>query len=561
MSFLQRTLVCFLFLWTALCERNHVTVLQASFALDESIVLTVNPTLLTAYESQTVKLQLSGVEEPSKNDWIGVFSPVPTSFTLITPVKYQFCNASQDYMSTGSASFSFSLLNMHADYIFVLFRNGTQYPSVSAVSNQVTFQNLNEPLQGHLAFTAQPSQIRLSWAFGYEEIPQYVEWGVKSGNYEFSQHASWSTYSINDVCGPPANTIGWRDPGFLATAVLSNLQPSQTYFYRYGSNESGWSPEASFVSAPKIAKESGVRIIAFGDMGQTQPDGSLEPSEQPPSLDTTANLINIVESSHVDFVLHVGDLAYANGYQAEWDQFMSQILPISTKVAYMTSGGNHEIDYPNSTSYYNGTDSGGECGVPYNSRFNMPGVSVQEGVHWYSFNYGNVHVLMMDTEYNFQPGSAQYNFIESDLKNVNRQNTPWVIFCGHRPMYIDSDSQGAYWTDQSVAQLLRQVIEPLIVKYNVNLGLWGHHHSYQRTCPVYNQTCSPESTEQPPIHVVIGMAGKDLSQNIQTTAPIWLDYIDDMEWGYTIIETSQKTLNFTFYNNDNIIRDHFTIYQ
>jgi len=550
-----------LLLWNVYCERDHVTITRATVSLDDSVTLTVNPTLLTEYESQTVKVQWSGVANPSSDDWIGVFSPVPSTFLLITPVKYQFCNASSEYQATGSGAFSFNLLNMHAEYVFVLFRNGTQYPIVLAVSEQVTFQNLNEPLQGHLTLTSTLSEMKLSWAIGYESISQYVEWGTRSGNYTNSEYATLSTYTVADMCGPPASTVGWRDPGYLATALMVNLQPNQTYYYRYGSDQSGWSPEYTFISPPKVAKDTGVRIIAFGDMGQGQTDDTLEPSEQQPSLDTTSNIAKIIESSHVDFVLHVGDLSYANGYSAEWDQFMSQILPVATRVAYMTSGGNHEIDYPNATSYYNGTDSGGECGVPYNARFTMPGVSVQEGVHWYSFNYGNVHVLMMDTEYNFQAGSAQYDFIENDLKNVNRQNTPWVIFCGHRPMYIDSDWFFGYNSDQSVAELLREVIEPLLVKYNVNLGLWGHHHSYQRTCPVYNQTCSPESTEQPPVHVVIGMAGKDLSQNVLSTAPVWLDFIDDMEWGYTIIETTQKTLTLTFYNNNNQIRDKFELYQ
>ncbi len=47
-------------------------------------------------------------------------------------------------------------------------------------------------------------------------------------------------------------------------------------------------------------------------------------------------------------------------------------------------------------------------------------------------------------------------------------------------MYIDSSFNGTQRdADQPVAILLRANIEPLLVKYNVNLALWGHHHSYQ----------------------------------------------------------------------------------
>ena len=47
-------------------------------------------------------------------------------------------------------------------------------------------------------------------------------------------------------------------------------------------------------------------------------------------------------------------------------------------------------------------------------------------------------------------------------------------------------------------------------KYGVNLALWGHNHSYQRTCPVYNETCTTDGVT----HVVIGMGGAHLSDGI-----------------------------------------------
>jgi len=48
-------------------------------------------------------------------------------------------------------------------------------------------------------------------------------------------------------------------------------------------------------------------------------------------------------------------------------------------------------------------------------------------------------------------------------------------------------------------------------KYKVDLALWGHHHSYQRTCKVYQEQCMDGATT----HIVIGMGGQGLSQNLQ----------------------------------------------
>ena len=68
--------------------------------------------------------------------------------------------------------------------------------------------------------------------------------------------------------------------------------------------------------------------------------------------------------------------------------------------------------------------------MPYRARFQMP--TPEKNVYYYSFNYGNVHILMMDTESNFDQTSAQYKFIQKDLKNVDRSKYPWIIVTSHR---------------------------------------------------------------------------------------------------------------------------------
>ena len=87
-----------------------------------------------------------------------------------------------------------------------------------------------------------------------------------------------------------------------------------------------------------------------------------------------------------------------------------------------------------------GGDSGGECGVPMYNRFHMP----DNGNHvwWYSYDYGMVHMIMMSTEHDYNPGSRQYQWLENDLKSVDRRKTPWVMIGGHRAMYCSANIQG-----------------------------------------------------------------------------------------------------------------------
>jgi hypothetical protein len=122
---------------------------------------------------------------------------------------------------------------------------------------------------------------------------------------------------------------------------------------------------------------------------------------------------------------------------------------------FFSQVGNHESDYPGTVSNPGfGKDSGGECSVvsltmmpqPLNySAIMTPGTSQSSNNHilynepWYSYDIGFIHFLSMSSEHNFTIGSKQYLFIENDLKNVNKSITPWILFSGHRPMYVDSD--------------------------------------------------------------------------------------------------------------------------
>jgi hypothetical protein len=63
--------------------------------------------------------------------------------------------------------------------------------------------------------------------------------------------------------------------------------------------------------------------------------------------------------------------------------------------------------------------------------------------------------------------------------------------------------------------------------FQVDLTLHGHHHTYQRTCPMYNGTCLgfDERTGHAmgPVHLVIGNGGASLSLNVADPPPEYLE--------------------------------------
>jgi hypothetical protein len=56
-------------------------------------------------------------------------------------------------------------------------------------------------------------------------------------------------------------------------------------------------------------------------------------------------------------------------------------------------------------------------------------------------------------------------------------------------MYIDSTYEGPQDSDQTVAAELRESLENLLAAHSVDLTLHGHHHSYQRSCPLLSGEC------------------------------------------------------------------------
>ncbi|KHN11728.1 Putative inactive purple acid phosphatase 27 [Glycine soja] len=174
-------------------------------------------------------------------------------------------------------------------------------------------------------------------------------------------------------------------------------------------------------------------------------------------------------------------------------------------------------DYIDSGSVYVTPDSGGECGVPYETYFPMP--TSAKDKPWYSIEQGSVHFTVISTEHAWSENSEQYVWMQKDMTSVNRQKTPWLIFMGHRPMY--TTNHGFVPSENK----FMKAVEPLLLENKVDLVLFGHVHNYERTCSVFQNECKSMPTKDKngmdtydgrnysaPVHAVIGMAGFTLDK-------------------------------------------------
>ncbi|KAM6570781.1 hypothetical protein CsatB_018766 [Cannabis sativa] len=552
-------------------------------------------------DEEYVSVTISGVMVPSQNDWVGMISPshvdvnaCPTSikyyvqtgdiFTDLPllchyPVKSIYLTQDPDYLSckkkeckkyekqgiceiaTCSASVSFHVINIRTDIEFILFGGGFDTPCIQARTAPLTFLNPNMPLYGHISSVdSSATSMRVTWVSG-DSLPQKVEYG--DGKTQVSEV---TTFTQKDMCeskflASPAKDFGWHDPGFIHSAVMTGLQPSTEFTYRYGSDSVGWSEQIQFKTPPAGGSDE-LKFLAFGDMGKAPKDASIEHYIQPGSISVIEAIAKEVESGNVDSIFHIGDISYATGFLVEWDFFLHQISPVASRVSYMTAIGNHERDYLELSPVYGTPDSGGECGIPYETYFPMP--TSAKDKPWYSIEQGSVHFTVISTEHVWEKDSEQYEWMKNDMASVDRSKTPWLIFTGHRPMY--TSSTGLYSFDQNFTN----EVEPLLMANKVDLVLFGHVHNYERTCSVYRNECLAmpkkdqsgidtydHSNYTAPVHAVIGMAGFSLDQFPIDVSSWSLKRFS--EFGYLRAQATKEELKLEFVDVSKKVKDSFRI--
>ncbi|EYU28840.1 hypothetical protein ABFS82_12G093900 [Erythranthe guttata] len=524
-----------------------------------------------------ITVKWSGIDSPSELDWLGIYSPANSTHQNF--IGYIFLSSSPEWQS-GSGSVTIPLINLRSDYQFRVFHwteseinpkkqdhdhnpiPGTKH--LLARSETVRFEPGRGPEQVHLSSTGNDGEMRVMFVT-HDGKESFVKYGLTRDKTGRVAGTRVSRYEREDMCDTPANSsIGWRDPGFIHDGVMVDLEDGKRYYYQVGSDSGGWSTIYSFVSQIRDSTETTAFLL--GDMGTYTPYSTFVRIQEE-SIATVKWISRDIEAigEKPALISHVGDISYARGYSWLWDNFFNQIEPIASKVPYHVCIGNHEYDWPAqpwkpdwSYSIY-GKDGGGECGVPYSLRFNMPGNSLEPtGTRspptrnlYYSFDMGVVHFVYFSTETNFLSGSKQYEFLKNDLSSVDRNKTPYVVVHGHRPMYTTSyETRDAPFRERLLANL-----EPLFVENNVTVALWGHVHRYERFCPLNNFTCGSSGF---PVHMVIGMAGQDWQ-------PIWQprqDHLEDPifpqpvrslyrggEFGYVRLEANRERLTLSYVGN------------
>jgi len=235
-------------------------------------------------------------------------------------------------------------------------------------------------------------------------------------------------------------------------------------------------------------KEGSVRFVVIGDTGT----GSGKQHE----------LADILLRSHQSFpfdtVLMMGDNMYggesARDYKRKFEDVYKPLL--DQKVKFYASLGNHD-----------------EPAQRFYEFFNM------NGKEYYRFTRGNVAFYALNSNY---MDKKQIEWLQSELA---KDTSEWKICFFHHPPY---SSGGKHGSDKQ----LREVVEPIFLRYGVNLVLTGHDHFYERIKP-----------QKGIYYFVSGAGGKLREGDIKRNSPL-TDKAFDRDLSFMLIEVADDQLYF-----------------
>jgi predicted MPP superfamily phosphohydrolase len=197
------------------------------------------------------------------------------------------------------------------------------------------------------------------------------------------------------------------------------------------------SPPAIKLALP--VKDGSLRFAVIGDTGS----GNAGQRD-------VANLMQSYRQAFpFEFVLMMGDNMYGGETPKDFQKKFSDVYKplLDAKVKFYATLGNHDL--PLQTHYEN---------------FNM------NGKEYYRFKKGNVAFYSLNSTY---MDKKQLKWLEDELVLDTSQ---WKICFFHHPPYSSARKHGS-------DNQLREILEPIFVKYGVNVVLTGHDHVYERIKP------------------------------------------------------------------------------
>jgi 3',5'-cyclic AMP phosphodiesterase CpdA len=235
-------------------------------------------------------------------------------------------------------------------------------------------------------------------------------------------------------------------------------------------------------------KDGSVRFAVIGDTG-TGTDKQQQVADM---------MVKYRSAFPFEFVLMMGDNLYkgesAADYKTKFENIYKRLL--DDKIKFYATLGNHD-----------------ESNQRFYDYFNM------NGNEYYRFKKGNVAFYSLNSNY---MDKKQIKWLEDEL---SKDTSEWKIAFFHHPPY---SSGGKHGSDTK----LREVVEPIFLKYGVNVVLAGHEHFYERIKP-----------QKGIYYFISGAGGKLRSGDVKDKSPL-TEKAFDQDMSFMLMEVVDDKLHF-----------------
>lgn len=308
---------------------------------------------------------------------------------------------------------------------------------------------------------------------------------------------------------------------YYFSAVLNDLSENTTYIYRVGS-DSLWCEWNQFRTASKENKP--FRFVYFGD----------------PQNDLREDVSRVFreafrKASDAAFWLFVGDLT-DEPKDSLWSEWFEASGFIHKMIPSIMAVGNHDL----TIEMVDGKRKRINDYILWKKMFTLPenGIdNMKESVYY--VDYQGVRFIVLNTNYNLEEQTVWLEKILSSNKNK------WTIVIYHHPIYSTGEGRDN--------KKIRDAFMPIFDKYEVDLVLQGHDHTYARTHKIKAGNIDSKGT----VYITSVSGPKQYKAN-----PMYKELITKLgsfTQLYQIISINGNKLNYEAYTINGELYDNFEL--
>ncbi len=235
-------------------------------------------------------------------------------------------------------------------------------------------------------------------------------------------------------------------------------------------------------------KDGSVRFLVIGDTG-TGTDQQHE---------LAAVMRRYRSAFPYEFILMLGDNMYGAEKAADFKKKFEDVYKglLDEKVKFYATLGNHD-----------------EANQRFYEYFNM------NGEEYYNFRKGDVSFYSLNSNY---MDKRQVKWLEEKL---SADTSKWKITFLHHPPYSSGGKHGS-------STGVREVVEPIFLKYGVNAVLAGHEHFYERLKP-----------QKGIYYFISGAGGKLRPGDVKDNSPL-TEKAYDTDMSFMLVEIAGDQMHF-----------------